>query len=93
MFTGLVEEKGTILKISQNQICVKADKVLEGSRIGDSIAVNGVCLTVTRLTDGGFWADVMPETFSRSNLGSLTPGPWSTLNALWRLTDALAGTL
>lgn len=74
MFTGLVEEKGTILKISQNQICVKAEKVLEGSRIGDSIAVNGVCLTVTRLTDGGFWADVMPETFSRSNLGSLIPG-------------------
>lgn len=74
MFTGLVEEKGTILKISQNQICVKAEKVLEGSRIGDSIAVNGVCLTVTRLTGGGFWADVMPETFSRSNLGSLIPG-------------------
>ena len=74
MFTGLVEEKGTILKISQNQICVKAEKVLEGSRIGDSIAVNGVCLTVTRLTSGGFWADVMPETFSRSNLGSLIPG-------------------
>lgn len=74
MFTGLVEEKGTILKISQNQICVKADKVLQGTHAGDSIAVNGVCLTVTRLTDGGFWADVMPETFSRSNLGSLIPG-------------------
>ena len=74
MFTGLVEEKGTILKISQNQICVKAEKVLESTRIGDSIAVNGVCLTVTRLTVGGFWADVMPETFSRSNLGSLIPG-------------------
>lgn len=74
MFTGLVEEKGTILKISQNQICVKADKVLQGTHAGDSIAVNGVCLTVTRLTGGGFWADVMPETFSRSNLGSLIPG-------------------
>lgn len=48
--------------------------MLEGTRIGDSIAVNGVCLTVTRLTGGGFWADVMPETFSRSNLDSLIPG-------------------
>lgn len=74
MFCGIVEETGTVEKISQNQICVKAEKVLEGSRIGDSIAVNGVCLTVTKLTGGGFWADVMPETFSRSNLGSLIPG-------------------
>ncbi len=72
MFTGIVEEKGTVQKISQNQICIKAEKVLEGTRLGDSIAVNGVCLTVTKLTEGGFWADVMPETFSRSNLGELT---------------------
>ena len=48
--------------------------MLEGTRLGDSIAVNGVCLTVTKLTDGGFCADVMPETFSRSNLGELTAG-------------------
>ena len=48
--------------------------MLEGTRIGDSIAVNGVCLTVTKLTDGRFTADVMPETFSRSNLGELTVG-------------------
>lgn len=74
MFTGIVEEKGTVQKISQNQICIKAEKVLEGTRLGDSIAVNGVCLTVTKLTEGGFWADVMPETFSRSNLGELTAG-------------------
>lgn len=74
MFSGLVEELGTIQKISNNQICVKAEKVLQGTRIGDSIAVNGVCLTVTKLTEGGFWADVMPETFSRSNIGELTSG-------------------
>ena len=73
MFTGIVEEKGTVQKISQNQICIKAKKVLEGTRIGDSIAVNGVCLTVTKLTEGGFMADVMPETFLRSNLGDLMP--------------------
>lgn len=74
MFSGLVEELGTIQKISNNQICVKAEKVLQGTRIGDSIALNGVCLTVTKLTEGGFWADVMPETFSRSNLGELIAG-------------------
>ena len=74
MFTGIVEEKGTVQKISQNQICIKAKKVLEGTRIGDSIAVNGVCLTVTNLAKDGFYADVMPETFSRSNLGELTAG-------------------
>ncbi len=73
MFTGIVEEKGTVQKISQNQICIKAEKVLEGTRLGDSIAVNGVCLTVTKLSGGGFCADVMPETFSRSNLGDLMP--------------------
>ncbi|MCR5254170.1 MAG: riboflavin synthase [Treponema sp.] len=74
MFTGIVEEKGTVQKISQNQICIKAKKVQEGTRIGDSIAVNGVCLTVTNLAKDGFYADVMPETFSRSNLGELTAG-------------------
>ena len=53
--------------------------MLEGTRLGDSIAVNGVCLTVTKLAEDGFWADVMPETFSRSNLGELTAGSRANL--------------
>ncbi len=73
MFTGIVEEKGRLLKVisgsSSGSIEVAAERVLEGSRIGDSIAVNGVCLTVTALKPRSFTADVMPETLRRTNLG------------------------
>lgn len=78
MFTGIVEEIGTLNKIKQGphsailEICGKT--VLENTRIGDSIAVNGVCLTVTSLHPGTFTADVMHETLNRSTLASLTPG-------------------
>jgi riboflavin synthase len=65
---------GVVAKCDASSLFIKADKILDGTHIGDSIAVNGVCLTVTKLTDGGFWADVMPETFSRSNLGELVCG-------------------
>lgn len=78
MFTGIVEEVGTVKSVALGsiigQISLKAAKVLEGTRIGDSIAVNGVCLTVTALSPDGFTADVMPETLRRSNLGSLRAG-------------------
>ena len=78
MFTGIVEEIGKIKRISlagkSGSLEIGASKVLSGTKVGDSIAVNGVCLTVTRLADGGFCADVMPETFARSNLGELTCG-------------------
>ena len=74
MFTGIIETVGVVAKCDAFSLFIKAEKILNGTHIGDSIAVNGVCLTVTRLTQGGFWADVMPETFSRSNLGELTAG-------------------
>ena len=74
MFTGIIEIVGVVAKCDASSLFIKADKILKGTQIGDSIAVNGVCLTVTRLTEGGFYADVMPETFSRSNLGELTAG-------------------
>ena len=77
MFTGIVEEKGIaerIVKGAAGSIFVRAKKVLEGTKIGDSIAVNGVCLTVTSFTPGGFTADIMPETFRRSSLGRLRHG-------------------
>ncbi|MCD8066203.1 MAG: riboflavin synthase [Oscillospiraceae bacterium] len=78
MFTGIVEEVGTVKSVTLGsiigQINLKAAKVLEGTNIGDSIAVNGVCLTVTALSPDGFTADVMPETLRRSNLGSLRAG-------------------
>lgn len=73
MFTGIIEEIGKFRKIelskSSGQIQIEAGKVLEGTRIGDSIAVNGVCLTVISMTGNGFTADIMAETCRRSNLG------------------------
>ncbi|MDO4941334.1 MAG: riboflavin synthase [Lachnospiraceae bacterium] len=74
MFTGIVEEIGTIKarKLGGLEVCAK--KVLEDVHLGDSIAVNGVCLTVTSFTGSSFVVDVMPETFRRSSLGELSIG-------------------
>lgn len=78
MFTGIVEEIGRVACVPApgraGNLVLDAHAVLEGTRLGDSIAVNGVCLTVTSLGTGRFSADVMPETLSRSNLGLLRPG-------------------
>lgn len=72
MFTGIVEEIGTVKSIhmtgKSGTVTIKAKKVLEGTKVGDSIAVNGICLTVTSMTDNGFEADVMAETVRRSSL-------------------------
>ena len=74
MFTGIVEEIGSVRRVTDGSIDISAKLVLEGTKIGDSIAVNGVCLTVTTLRGDGFTADVMPETLRRSNLGILRNG-------------------
>ncbi len=78
MFTGIIEEMGILEGLSggfdRQSIKIKASRVLEGTKIGDSIAVNGVCLTVTDLTSTGFTADVMPETVRRTNFAELRPG-------------------
>lgn len=78
MFTGLIEEIGSIEKIisqkSGGQLVIHSKTVLEGAKLGDSIAINGVCLTVTAFTKTTFTADVMPETLKRSNLGQLQNG-------------------
>lgn len=74
MFTGIVEEVGTIQSITENKVVVGCTQVLEGTKSGDSIAVNGVCLTVTALEYSGFEADVSPETFKVSALSKLQSG-------------------
>ena len=87
MFTGLIEEVGTIEAVELGEtdarVCIRAPKVTEDARNGDSIAVDGVCLTVTglpeALEDGQprperFWADVMPETMRRTRLGLANQG-------------------
>ena len=78
MFTGIIEEVGVIRSLSMaghsGEISIRARTVLEGTKIGDSIAVNGICLTVTSLRPDGFTADVMPETVSRSSLKNASAG-------------------
>ena len=78
MFTGIVEELGQIRKIQKGRssavLEIEARKVLEGTRVGDSICVSGVCLTVTSLEGGRFTADVMHETLNRSALQNARPG-------------------
>lgn len=79
MFTGIIEETGTICEMKKNaisaQIKIRCQKILEGTKIGDSIAVNGICLTVASLGEDGFTADVMAETMRRSSLSELkVPG-------------------
>lgn len=74
MFTGIIEEKGTFKSLSNGRVEISCRKVLEETKIGDSISVNGVCLTVTSFSASGFFADVMNETLSRSNLGQLSKG-------------------
>lgn len=78
MFTGIIEESGIIRQIklqgNSGQIMIRAKKVLEGTKIGDSIAVNGICLTVVSIEEDGFTADVMAETIRRSSLGECKSG-------------------
>lgn len=74
MFTGIIEEVGTVLSFGNGKIQIEAKKILEDTKLGDSISVNGVCLTVTKLNSSDFFADVMNETLSRSNLGALKKG-------------------
>ncbi len=74
MFTGIVQEIGTIASLPAGGLVVNAGQILEGVQLGGSIAVNGVCQTVTGFTDTSFTVDVMPETLKRTNLGSLKIG-------------------
>ena len=75
MFTGIIEEKGTISKIMKNAsqavLTIKAQKIMEDIHKGDSIAVNGICLTVTAFSKNEFQADVMHETLNRTALKML----------------------
>jgi len=74
MFTGIIEELGKIRSASRDRLVIGAKRTLQGVKMGDSIAVNGVCLTVTAFTADSFTTGVMPETLRRSNLGGLRSG-------------------
>lgn len=74
MFTGIIEEVGRVRRREGGELVIECHEILEGSQLGDSIAVNGVDLTVRTMDGDSMSFDVMPETFRRSNLGSIEPG-------------------
>lgn len=91
MFTGIIEEVGTIKAIGGGRLQVEARKVVSDVQLGDSIAVNGVCLTVTSFTKTGFSADVMPETIRRTSLNELGIGSSVNLERALTLQSRLGG--
>lgn len=97
MFTGIIEEIGKVRALRRGArsftLEIEARKVLEGTQVGDSIATNGVCLTVTRMDEGGFAADVMPETVERTALKRLQPGSPVNLERALTLSSRLGGHL
>ncbi|MEJ4100027.1 riboflavin synthase [Corynebacterium mastitidis] len=95
MFTGIVEEVGTVRALEDQgdavRVAIRAATVLEGTRLGDSLSVNGVCLTVADRDEEGFSADVMRESLSRSNLGSLRVGAPVNLERALAVGQRLGG--
>jgi riboflavin synthase len=91
MFTGLIEELGALADRDGGRFTFAAEVVAADAQIGDSIAVNGCCLTVVALAEGSWSADVVDETLSRTNLGSLRPGDPVNLERPVRPSDRLGG--
>ncbi|WP_080146938.1 riboflavin synthase [Marinilactibacillus piezotolerans] len=95
MFTGIVEEIGEIQKVKtatvSSELTIRAEKVLENTNVGDSIMVNGVCLTVKNLGKNTFMADVMSETLSRTNLNTFSKGSPVNLERALTLQKPLGG--
>jgi riboflavin synthase len=95
MFTGIVEELGEVITVERltgaARITVRGPRVTADAAAGDSIAVNGVCLTVTGLSGADFTADVMAETLRRTGLGDLAPGARVNLERSLRVGDRLGG--
>jgi riboflavin synthase len=93
MFTGIIEEIGIVKETSRDRLAFKAHEVVEGLKVGDSIAVNGVCLTVVYLENHSFGINVMPETLRRTNLGKLHYGDQVNLERALVLGRRLSGHL
>ncbi|WP_446898801.1 riboflavin synthase [Clostridium sp. LBM24168] len=95
MFTGLVEEIGEIVKISKgmdsSKLTIGAEKVIDKTKLGDSIAVNGTCVTVVDLNSNSFTVDVMAETLRMGSLGSLRVGSRVNLERALKVGDRLGG--
>jgi riboflavin synthase len=93
VFTGIIEEAGTVKEAERGRLVIACKKALQGTHLGDSIAINGVDLTVAHMDEDSFTANVMPETYRRSNLGQLKPGDLVNLERALTLSDRLGGHL
>ncbi|MFA8300148.1 MAG: riboflavin synthase [Hyphomicrobiales bacterium] len=95
MFTGIIEEIGIIKEVRKGtksiQLSIQADKVLSDVKLGDSIATNGICLTVTKFDSSCFSVDVMPESIKRTSLGNIRSGMMVNLERAVRVGDRLGG--
>ncbi|MBR1397077.1 MAG: riboflavin synthase [Selenomonadaceae bacterium] len=93
MFTGIIEEIGSLHSFSKGVITINCNKILDDIKIGDSISTNGICLTVTAFdkTTKNFSADVMPETIRRTSLESLKRGDIVNLERALKVDDRLGG--
>src|SRR3954468_24154099 len=93
MFTGIVEELGTVQARDGGRFIFGAQTVLEDLKVGDSVAVNGCCLTVVEIGEGAWQADAVDETLAKTNLADLAPDDPDTLERPVRLPDRLGGHL
>src|SRR3989304_5296343 len=91
MFTGIIEEVGAVKEAERGRLVIACREVLEGTALGDSIASNGVDLTVAQMEGETLQFNCMPETYRRSNLGGLKPGDPVNLERSVRPTDRLSG--
>lgn len=97
MFTGLIEEVGRLARVQTisggKRLMISASRIMEGTKVDDSIAVNGVCLTVTKLTHEGFWVDAVGETIHKTTIKNWRIGEKLNLERALRLSDRLGGHL
>lgn len=91
MFTGIVQELGTVRDTRPGSLVVECRRVLRNTKLGDSIAVNGVCLTIIEIDEGSFTANVVPETYRRTNLGQARPGETVNLECAMLAGERLSG--
>ncbi len=91
MFAGIVEEVGRVVEAKPDRLVIQAGAVLEGVRVGDSVNINGACLTAVDVVDNRFTVDVSPETLRRTNLGALKPGDPVDLERALAVSDRIGG--
>ena len=91
MFAGIVEEVGRVVEAKPDRLVIQAAAALEGIRVGDSVNINGACLTAVDVQDNRFTVDVTPETLRRTNLGALKPGDAVDLERALAVSDRIGG--